>query len=120
IYLAGDDPDELPLRVLDLVVQPAQNASRRARVIVLHEVGVDPDVRKRPAVITFEKKPARVAENARLDQKHVGERHWRDFHGTSALSAPEARAASRADTGRRRFWPWCSRVAPDWPRRCTP
>ena len=35
--LAGDDAHELALRVLDLVVQSAQHAAPRARVVVLHE-----------------------------------------------------------------------------------
>jgi hypothetical protein len=61
--------------MLDLVMQPAQHAARRARMIVLHELGVDTRrLRERLAVVALEKEAALVAEHLRLDQQHARER----------------------------------------------
>jgi hypothetical protein len=40
-HRAGGGAHQLALRLLDLVMQAAQHAFRRARVVVLHELGGD-------------------------------------------------------------------------------
>ena len=40
-HVACDDTHELALRLSDLVVQAAQHAAPRTRVVVLHEVRID-------------------------------------------------------------------------------
>ena len=47
----GGDADELALRMLNLVVQSAQHIARRARVVVLNEVGIHADIFHEPASI---------------------------------------------------------------------
>ena len=67
-HFAGDDAHELALRVLDLVVEAAQHAAPRARVVVLHERRVEPGRRERARVPALEEEAALVAEDARLDR----------------------------------------------------
>src|SRR5207253_10059596 len=67
VRLARYDPDQLALRVLDLIMQSAQHVPRRAGVIILNELGIDPGLGKRPAIVAFEKKAPRICEHARLD-----------------------------------------------------
>src|SRR5581483_10588539 len=66
-HFAGDDAHELSLRLLDLVVQAAENSARRARMIVLHEVDVDAGrVAESATVVALEEEAARIAEDFRL------------------------------------------------------
>jgi hypothetical protein len=71
---------ELALGVLDLVMQPAQDAVPRARVVVLYERRVDARLRERAGVPALEEKAAVVAPDLRLDQPDVGNRGRRDVH----------------------------------------
>ena len=67
------DRHQLPLRMPDLVMQPAQHVFRRARVVVLHELDVDPGrLVERAPVIAFQEKAAGVPKDPRLDDQHVG------------------------------------------------
>jgi hypothetical protein len=63
-----------------LVVQPAQHAARRARMVVLHEVDVEASFAKRAPVPALEEESTLVAEHARLDDEHVGDRGGDDAH----------------------------------------
>ena len=76
----GRDAHELALGTLDLIVQTAEHAATRARVIVLHELRIDSRVRKRAPIVAFEEKAPRVTEDSRLDQLDVGYRRRRDLH----------------------------------------
>src|SRR5581483_6473636 len=74
-HFAGDDAHELSLRLLDLVVQAAENSARRARMIVLHEVDVDAGrVAESATVVALEEEAARIAEDFRLQQHDFGQR----------------------------------------------
>ena len=66
-HLSFRRPNQLPLRVLDLIVQATQHATPRARMIVLHEVDVDAAVREGAPVPAFKEEPALVTEHFRYD-----------------------------------------------------
>ena len=59
---------ELRLADARLQVHPAQHAERRARVVVLHELDVDPELGVRAAPVALEEEPALVAKDCRLDE----------------------------------------------------
>jgi hypothetical protein len=52
-HLSFRCPNQLPLRMLDLIVQATQHAAPRARMIVLHEVDVDAAGREGAPVPAF-------------------------------------------------------------------
>jgi len=60
---------ELPLCVGLLIVQAAQDAARRARVIVLHEVSVDPQLPKMAGMVGFHEEAAFVSEDPGLEDQ---------------------------------------------------
>lgn len=64
----GDDAHELTLGILDLVMQAAQYAALRTRLVILDEIDVDAELCQHALVVTFQKKPARVAVDFRLQQ----------------------------------------------------
>src|SRR2546425_426565 len=79
--LAGDDPDDLALRLPDLIVQAAQHAAPRARVVVLHEVRVQAGgLAERLAVVAFQKEAALVAEDFRLEDENLRDLGRDDLH----------------------------------------
>src|SRR5438552_2773135 len=92
--LPGDDADELALRPADLVVQPAQHALLRARVIVLNEVRTDSRALELPLVPAFEEESARVAEHSGLKEEHIGESCRNDLHAARG-PAPSRSSESR-------------------------
>src|SRR5258708_40305877 len=67
----SDDPNQLALRLLDLVVQAAQNVARRAAVIVLYELHVQPGGGEFTLLPGLEEITTRVAEHPRADQDDV-------------------------------------------------
>ena len=79
--LAAHDPHELPLRIGELVVEPAQHVLRGEAVVVLHEVerpvhgGLEPR-----AVEALEEEAARVGKDARLDDQDARDRGLPDVH----------------------------------------
>src|SRR6266568_3625567 len=75
---ARDDADELALRLADLIMQPAQHASSRARVVVLDETNADSRALELLLVPALEEEPARVAEYAGLDEQHARKLGWRN------------------------------------------
>ena len=98
-HLAAHAADQLALRVLDLVVEAAQHAAAGARMIVLHERGVDSGGGERARVPGLEKEAAVVAADDGLDQPHVGNRGRRDLHhGLPHRTSGSRRSASR-------YWP---------------
>src|SRR5580698_7000500 len=67
VHGAGHDPDELPLRLLNLVVQPAQDIPRRAAVIVLYELHIESGGSEFTLLPGLEEKATRVAKHLRPD-----------------------------------------------------
>ena len=64
-HLAGDRAHQLSLRVLDLVVQAAQHAAPRARVVVLHEVARRCPASRSARAFKLSKKKPRASPNTR-------------------------------------------------------
>jgi hypothetical protein len=70
---SGHHADELPLGLLDLVVQAAQNPALRARVIVLDEPDVEADSIAKPSgVPALQQEATLVSEYLRLEDQDVG------------------------------------------------
>src|SRR6185437_12937483 len=91
-HFARGHANELALGMLDLVMQAAQNAAARARMVVLHEIRGDARFGKRAAVPAFEKKTARVLEHPGLDDQHVrNRRRQRSHHGAGGSSRRRSR-----------------------------
>src|SRR6267378_6046084 len=84
--LAGDYPDELALRLADLIMQPAQHAASRAGVVVLDETGADPRALELPFVPALEEEAARIAEHPRFEKQHFREAGRNDLHALRGLS----------------------------------
>ena len=70
-YFARDNPDQLALRGLQLIVQAAKHALSRAAVILLNELEVYIRAFEMASMPGFEEKPAVVLKNARLDDDDV-------------------------------------------------
>jgi len=88
--------DELALRVLDLVVEAAQHAAARARVVVLHEVDVDAGGGQCRRFQLSKEEAAVIAEDPGLDQLDVGDGGGRDLHRARSRSEA-ARLAQEAE-----------------------
>src|SRR6476660_10080322 len=73
-YFAGDHPHQFPLRLLNLIMQAAQDALAGFGMIILHELERDTGLRKVSLLVTFKKKAPLVLEYFWLDQQDVGER----------------------------------------------
>src|SRR4029077_15224442 len=83
------DPHQLPLRMLDLIVHPAQNPLVRSAVIVLDEVSREArGLFEIARIEAFEEKAAKITENLWLQQQHLGQRGPHDVvsHGNIVLS----------------------------------
>ena len=75
-----ENRDELRLRVLDLIVQAAQDGARRPRMVVLHEPCVDT---RRPVAlfaVRFQEETAVVGEDAGLDDPDLRKLGGNDLH----------------------------------------
>jgi hypothetical protein len=68
---AARDRDELCLRLLQLIMQSSQGAAHGAGMIVLDEGLVDPRGGVARLLPALEEEPARVAEDAGLDEQHA-------------------------------------------------
>jgi hypothetical protein len=79
-HRAAHHPHQLALRRVELVMQPAQHALRRARMVVLHEIQVQPQCGEGLAVPAFHEEAARVAEHPGFDQEDAGESAFDDVH----------------------------------------
>ena len=77
---ARDDPDELPLRMRQLIMQSAKNPFPRARVIVLHEFDVDSRGGKFRPVVRLHEKAAFVFEDPRFDDNNPGQFGRKELH----------------------------------------
>lgn len=87
VDFAGDDAHKLSLRLLDLIVQPAQNALGRSRVIVLHEVDIEAGrVLENSTVVALEEEATRIAEDFRFQQDDFGQRGRRRLQNTFSSS----------------------------------
>src|SRR6185369_1269402 len=71
---------EFRLRMLYLVVQPAESMANRSRVIILDETISYADLRELELVITLEEKAALVLEHQWLDHADAGKRCLNTFH----------------------------------------
>src|SRR4051812_35211373 len=67
---------QLRLRMLQLIMQPANRSLHRFRVIILDEVIGYPKLGEFFAMIAFHKKSARVGEHLGLNQKYPGQRSF--------------------------------------------
>ncbi len=105
----GDDADELALRLWrDLVVETSQHAPLRVRVVVLDEIDIPTDCRrKRPPVVGLEEGAAVIAVDGRLDEDETGKvLDWGvhpEFPWASPTSATETVPVDAS--GRRRLLP---------------
>src|SRR5690349_13858560 len=80
-HLSRNDPDQLALRLPDLVVKPAQYISSGAGVIVLREARLQAGFFLKDAVVqAFKEKAALVAEHFGLDDEHAGNFGLYDIH----------------------------------------
>ena len=81
------DAHQLALRLGgQLVVQAAQDAASRPRVVVLHELDLDPGGgAERLAVVALQEEAALVAEDARLEQQYVRDRELSHLHGRAVF-----------------------------------
>src|SRR5687767_12022756 len=94
-YFTHYDPHELPLRLPDLVMQPAQHAPARARMVVLHEICLDAGLLPENALVhALEEEPALVPEHPRLDYQDFG------YIGADDVHQPTATPALRASSTR--------------------
>jgi hypothetical protein len=94
---AGDDTDELTLGVRrQLIMQSAQHAPTRARMVVLHEFNSPPDLgTKRTLAKALEEKPSIVTKDLWLDDDHIRNRGRRKNHQNT-----------RSRNTCRRYWPY--------------
>ena len=80
--LAGDDTDQLSLRLFDLVMQAPQNVFRGAGMIVLHERRAQPGLLLEEAKVeAFEEEATVVTEHFWFDDQDLGEGGVDDLHG---------------------------------------
>ncbi|MNT18338.1 hypothetical protein D3C72_1535310 [compost metagenome] len=80
-HFAFHHADQLALRALDLIVQPAQHVAGRPRMVVLHELDLTPHRRlERGLVETLVEIAARVAKHPGFDQQHVTNGKRSGFH----------------------------------------
>src|SRR5690606_11936705 len=87
----ADDPDELGLPRRGLIVQAAQGAPARARVVVLHEDVGDADLAVALGAVGLEEEAAIVPEGAGGDEHEAGEGERLDLH-----HPPSATSSARA------------------------
>jgi hypothetical protein len=79
-HRARDHADEFSLRLLDLIMEPAQHEAGGAAVIVLDKARIDPGGGEVPRVPRFIKEAAAIAEQLRLDQPDLGKGGGGDLH----------------------------------------
>src|SRR5690606_19350985 len=91
-------PHQLPLGMLDLVVQAAQHAGHRAGLVVLHEGGVDARrFGELAGVEALEEVAAVITEDLRLDDQDFGQGGLEDIH--------RRLGGSYSSAMRSRYWP---------------
>src|SRR5882672_12088332 len=79
-----DHPHQLALRLDELVVDPAQHVPYRPRVVVLHELHIEPGgLTKRARVPALHEKTTVVAEYLRFKDQHLWQRGENNFHGVA-------------------------------------
>src|SRR5437764_15199154 len=67
--LARYGPDQLPLRMSNLIMQAAQHISTGKRVVVLYKFIHNHDLRHGPFVVAFHTKPAAARDYRSLEQE---------------------------------------------------
>jgi hypothetical protein len=72
---------QLSLGPFELVMQAAQGAAARARMVVLHEARRQAGLRQPGFAKRLHKEPACVAVHRRLEHDHAGQGGWGDLHG---------------------------------------
>src|SRR3954454_17854291 len=77
---AIDHPHQFPLRMLNLIMQPAKDIPCRKGMVVLNKPVCDAQVSKHLFVIALEKKTAIVAKHAWLQHPHAFKGGWNLFH----------------------------------------
>src|SRR6267378_5973864 len=82
--LAERDANQLSLWLTDLIVKTAQDVLAGARMVVLHELDVEPGgLHERLAVVAFQEEPARVLEHLRLEDQNLRNFRADDLHQKS-------------------------------------
>jgi len=80
-HFPADYTYQLALRLLELIVQAAQDAVCGVRMIVLNELSGDADFREKFFVVALEEIPARILKDFWFEDEGAGERSFEDFHG---------------------------------------
>ena len=70
-YFPGNDADEFPLRLLDLVMQASQRPVTGFGMIILYEIHINANIPKPFFLITFQKKTPLILENCGLNELHI-------------------------------------------------
>ena len=73
-HFTGNDSDQFALRLLDLVMQAAQNTAPGFAVVILHEARATDHFLERAGVVTLVEEAAIVAEHFGFEEFHIGQR----------------------------------------------
>src|SRR5213079_3256013 len=73
-------PDQLALRMTNLIMQATQHISPRERVVILDKFIHNPQFGHGLFVVAFQKKTTAVSEYRRLEQQHSREPSLPDLH----------------------------------------
>ncbi len=76
----GNHSDQLSLRPVQLVMQPAQHTAHRARLVVLHKLCRQTSLAIRPRIEHLGKPAAVVPISFRSYKLHVAQRRWDNLH----------------------------------------
>ena len=76
---AGNDPHQFSLRLLNLIVQAAQDALAGLGMIVLHKIKRDSGFGETPFLVTLQEKSPRILKHFWLNQQNIGEGRRDEF-----------------------------------------
>jgi hypothetical protein len=72
-YLSSHCPDQLALRLDELIMQSTENTPLGPRVVVLNKALVNAEFREGVLVVTLQKKSSAVGKDSRLQQLHFSQ-----------------------------------------------
>jgi hypothetical protein len=78
--LTSNRPHEFSLGELQLVMQPAQHAAAGERVVVLHELNINPGGREFLSVKRLHEEPSVIPEHFRFDEDDSGQFGGQKLH----------------------------------------
>ena len=79
-HFPADNTHQFALRFFDLIMQTAQHATLRKRMVVLNELVRNANVAECLLVVTLQKEPTVVGEYFRLDNQSSGKRSFENIH----------------------------------------